>query len=85
MWKRIGASVILVISLVYAPFLVTLGLFVCFLFMFDLYIEGVLLYMMADFAFSVPLERFHGSEIVLTMIGLLFFGISVFIKPYVMH
>lgn len=84
-WKRIGATLLLITSFVYAPFMVTLVFFVLFLFIFDLYIEGVLLFMMADFTFAVPLERFHGSEILLTSIAIVFFLISLYVKPYLIH
>ncbi len=84
-WKRIGATLLLIISFIYAPFIVTLAFFVIFLFIFDLYIEGILLFVMADFTFAVPLERFHGSEILLTSIALIFFLLSLIVKPYLIR
>jgi|JI10StandDraft_1071094.scaffolds.fasta_scaffold13678_7 uncharacterized membrane protein len=84
-WRRIGAVVLLILSFIALPFWVTLVLTVFFLYVFDYFAEGVIIFFLADISYAVPLERFYGFEYTLTAIALLLFLLSLIIKPYLLR
>ncbi len=84
-WKRLGASLLLILSFIFAPFWLTIVLLVCFLYIFEYFAEGVALFFLADLAYAVPLDRFFGFSYALTAIAMLLFIVSLVIKPYLLR
>ncbi len=78
--RRILADILLFASALFLPWWITiLAAFACF-FLFQYFVELIIIGFLLDVLFGVPLPRFGGFQFVLSVISVLFFGVGTFLK-----
>jgi len=77
---RIGADVLLLISIFFLPWWISLGLAAIFVFYFAWYYEILCAGFFIDSLYGSGIETFHGFVFVATLFGILLLLISLYVK-----
>jgi hypothetical protein len=77
---RISSIILILLSVLFMPFWLTLILTVFAMFYFDFFIEGVVLFFISDLLYGIEGEKLFGMMFLSTILALILLGVLQILK-----